>query len=79
MGGLIPMHRSEPMHAALRAGGRVRGGFIHWIKGAPTHVLAEFLKELEQDGWRLVHQPEMGTDTPSTTDTDDVDAPESTS
>jgi hypothetical protein len=42
------------MRAILNAGGRVRGGFMHWLKGAPSHVLAELLQELERDGWRLV-------------------------
>lgn len=40
------------MLAALRAVGRVRDG--HWIRGAVTHVLAEFLTVLEHDGWRLL-------------------------
>lgn len=48
------MHRNAPMRAVLRAGGRVRGGFMHWLRGAPTHVLAELLQELERDGWMLV-------------------------
>jgi hypothetical protein len=40
------------MCAALKVAGRVRDG--RWIRGAPTHVLAEFLTELEKDGWQLV-------------------------
>lgn len=37
--------------AALRAMAKVRDGM--WVKGAPSHVLAEFLTQLEEDGWRL--------------------------
>jgi hypothetical protein len=44
----------DPMIGLLRAANRVRGGFMHWLKGAPTHVLAELLNELEADGWKLV-------------------------
>lgn len=43
------------MQAILDAGHRVRGGFMHWLKGAPTHVLAELLRELEKDGWQLTN------------------------
>lgn len=42
---------TTPMAAALVAMSRVRDGM--WIRGAPTHVLAEFLTELEKDGWVL--------------------------
>lgn len=41
------------MLAVLRAGNRVRGGHMHWLRGAPTHVLAELLTELQNDGWTL--------------------------
>jgi hypothetical protein len=44
----------DPMIALLRAGSDVRGGFPRWLKGAPTHVLAELLTALEARGWRLV-------------------------
>jgi hypothetical protein len=44
----------DPMNALLRAGSGVRDGFPHWLKGAPTHVLAELLTALEERGWRLV-------------------------
>ncbi len=58
------------MRAALRAMSRVRDGF--WVKGAPTHVLAEFLDELRADGWELSRtttSPE-----PVVTDPDDTAA-----
>lgn len=42
------------MIATLRAGNRVRDGFPNWLKGAPTHVLAELLTALKEDGWTLV-------------------------
>lgn len=44
--------RDEQMMVLLRASFKVRDG--SWICGAPTHVLAEVLTELERDGWRLV-------------------------
>lgn len=44
--------RDEQMLVLLRASFKVRDG--SWICGAPTHVLAELLAELERDGWRLV-------------------------
>jgi hypothetical protein len=43
------------IRAALKAGGRVRGGFMHWLKGAPSHVLPELLAELGKDGWHLYY------------------------
>ena len=49
--------RDEPMMAMLRASRKVRDG--RWLKGAPTHVLAEFLTALENDGWRLVTRSEQ--------------------
>ncbi len=39
------------MVAVLRASMRVRDG--RWVKGAPTHVLAELLNELRAAGWEL--------------------------
>lgn len=47
----IDSHGADPMVALLRASASVRDG--RWIKGAPSHVLAELLTELEADGWRL--------------------------
>lgn len=44
----------DAMIALLRASLKVRDG--RWIRGAPTHVLAEFLTELEKAGWVLVRQ-----------------------
>lgn len=44
--------QDDPMFAMLRASAKVRDG--HWIEGARTHVLAEFLTALEADGWSLV-------------------------
>lgn len=41
----------KAMVAALVASAKVRAGF--WIRGAPSHVLAEFLTVLQQDGWEL--------------------------
>lgn len=49
-----PIATGDPMLALLRASARVRDG--RWIKGAPTHVLADLLNELESAGWRLVNQ-----------------------
>lgn len=46
-------NRQTPMWAMLRAGSRVRGGFHEWLRGAPTHVLAELLIELHREGWML--------------------------
>lgn len=43
----------EAMLAVLRAGSRVRGGYPHWLKGAPTHVLAELLNELGEEGYEI--------------------------
>ena len=40
------------MVAMLRAMSEVRDG--HWIRGAPTHVLAEFLTTLRRNGWLLI-------------------------
>lgn len=41
------------IRALLKAGGWVRGGFMHWLKGAPSHILAELLNELDKEGWHL--------------------------
>lgn len=30
-----------------------------WIRGAPTHVLAELLSELERDGWTIERVEEI--------------------
>ena len=51
---MIEPPADDAMHALLRAGRKVRGGFHHWLKGAPTHVLADLLTALEEDDWRLV-------------------------
>lgn len=48
------MNRSEPMVGLLQASATVRGGA--WINGVPTHVLAELLDALNDDGWEL-HRP----------------------
>lgn len=48
----------RPIDAALSAGHRVRGGYMNWLKGAPSHVMAELLGELEKDGWRLERKAE---------------------
>jgi len=44
------MHQRE-ITVALQAFATTRNG--RWINGAPSHVLAEFLSELEVRGWRL--------------------------
>lgn len=46
---------SRAVMAMLLASGRVRGG--SWLNGAPSHVLAEFLTELERVGWQLIQVP----------------------
>lgn len=42
------------MMALLQAANDVRGGIPNWLKGAPSHVLAELLNAIEARGWRLV-------------------------
>lgn len=46
------------MRAALRASTRVRDG--RWIRGAPSHVLADFLAELHRNGWELYRERPPG-------------------
>lgn len=43
----------DAMIAVLRAGNKVRGGFHNWLRGAPTHVLAELMNELRDNGYYL--------------------------
>jgi hypothetical protein len=43
----------EAMATLLKVGSHVRGGFQHWLKGAPTHVLADLLGALSAEGWVL--------------------------
>jgi hypothetical protein len=45
------------MAAAMKAARDVRGG--RWLRGAPSHVLAEFLGELERAGWKLSGEEEV--------------------
>lgn len=45
------MSHQEPILALLRAFPKVREG--RWLQGAPSHVLAELLHQLEEDGWEL--------------------------
>lgn len=42
---------SDPIDALLASAARVRNG--DWVRGAPSHVLAELLTDLEAHGWRL--------------------------
>jgi hypothetical protein len=44
------------MLALLSASRKVREG--QWIRGAPTHVLADLMGELEKSGWTLVNEEE---------------------
>lgn len=46
------------MQALLKASSRVRDGHMSWLRGAPTHVLAELMAELEKEGWTLVNEEE---------------------
>lgn len=39
--------------ALCRAGCNVRGGLMHWLKGAPTHVFPELIHALEDIGWEV--------------------------
>jgi hypothetical protein len=41
--------------ALCKASLRVRNG--RWINGAPSHIFAELLTELEKDGWVLRRKP----------------------
>ncbi len=54
-GGVCP--GQDEMRAVLEAGRRVRRDsgrrVFGWLRGAPTHVLAELLNELHADGWHL--------------------------
>jgi hypothetical protein len=52
-----------PINAILRAGSKVRDG--QWVNGAPSHVFAELLSQLEADGWELTPKTEPSTE-PST-------------
>jgi hypothetical protein len=57
----VPGGDERPIDALLTAARRVRdklGG--PWIKGAPTHLLADLMSELEGAGWRLVRDPVPG-------------------
>ena len=46
--------------AALKASTKVRDGL--WIRGASSHVLADFLNVLEADGWQLRRVEDHGVD-----------------
>lgn len=48
---------ANAMIALLASANRVRGGA--WMRGAPTHVLAELLTDLEEHGWRLVNEGQL--------------------
>jgi hypothetical protein len=48
----LPLYQPQAaMAAVLAASARVHDG--RWIKGAPTHVLADLLNELRAEGWEL--------------------------
>lgn len=47
-----------PMRAVLQASLKVRNG--RWVRGAPTHVFAEFLTALDELGWQVIRKfPEL--------------------
>lgn len=61
-----PAREQREMQAILTAGHRVRGGYMNWLKGAPTHVLADLLNELAIDGWTLAEREQLDNEANAT-------------
>jgi hypothetical protein len=52
--------RHKETLAMMRAAAKVRDG--RWVNGAPSHVFAEFAKQLNEDGWELVPTEQGGSE-----------------